>query len=1587
MPDPAIAIVGRACLFPGAWAPEQLWEIVAAGRDVTSAVPEGRWDVAPASVLCGPEGAPDRIPTDRGGYVTGFDARFDPAGFGTASVPLDSVDDHVRWVLHVARETVRDAGHEFAPAGTGAIFGNLSYPTASFTRLAGVEWLEHWGGPGAADRLGVAAPDPINRFMSGLPAEILVQALRLERGAFALDAACASSLYAIRLACDRLASGAADAMLAGAVCCADNLFVHQGYAALQALSRSGNSRPFGVHADGLLPAEGCGFVLLKRLQDAERAGDRIHGVIRSVGLSNDGGGSGLLAPSQAGQEAAMREAYARSGLDPADVAYVECHATGTLLEDATELASMRSVFGDQSAVVVGSLKANMGHLITAAGVAGLIKVLEAMRRETLPPHPRVGEIVREVTSSGLRLLAEPAPWQRGAAPRRAAVSAFGFGGNNAHLVVEEHVRHIVGIAVPDLPDQPEQPIAIVGVGIRLGTLSSRTEVLDALVTGSPTGRAASHVAMPLQGLTFPPRELEVTLGQHNMILSCAFDAVDETAALGDRTAVIIGIEADPDAARRGIRWRVSELAQQHGCEHDWLASAHAALGGPIDAAVTLGLMSNPPTNRISRQFDLSGPSFTVSSGESSGIDAIDLAVDALRRGEVDAALAGAVDLSVHPLHAHAAEALGAADLLPAADGAIVLVLKRLQDAEAAHDRIYATIGSATDAADLDVGTSAGADSTTRRFGASFAACGALNLAVAALCVHHRIRLSGAPWLAATPRHAAAVTGSRRRTIAEVVSALREPEAPGVRFSSFAADVESELLARLERGSTGGEGRFHAVLVAGSDEQLAERRRRACDLLWHGAPPGRGVHVSRRRPGGDLAFVFTAAGAAYAGMGAGLLRSLPELADHDENRALFDSALGWAFASEETGSPTPAQYLGGAAALSQIHTRLTREVLALRPAAMIGCSSGETMTLFAGGAWTDYPAMYRDLNASGIMDRELGGSFAALERRWGAAASWRCMHVGAPVEQVRAALAGEDRAHLAIINSPVHCVIAGEASAIARVVASIGAGRCLEIDYRFVCHVPEVEEVAAMWQAIHTRDVTPTPGIRFYATAVRGAYVPSREGTGRMLLAQALGTVDFAATIRAAYDDGARTFVEHGPQNACAGFIAETLRGREHLVVSLDCRGAGIEATLDAVAALAAAGVEMDLERLAGRVGSGRTVRTGPSMQLPVRWIPPVATAVRAPAAQPAPDTPLVERPRGLNRGKPERPELALPSRGSQTIVRTAARVQTPVVADGFAELTRVHTQVMQRLAGLHARYLGATEAGDGAAPVPRAHPRSSQEPIFDRAALLTHATGRISDVFGAAFRAQDNFRRQVRMPAPPLLLADRVMELDGESGPIWTGRIVTETDITSDAWYLHDGRMPAAWLIEAGQAALMLISFLGIDFINRGERVCRFLGCTTTFEGDLPRVGETMRCAVTIDDHHQIGETRLFSFHYDCTVGGRRCLMARDGRAGFFSDDELATASGVTWAAEEFEAVRRSPTRSTRSETDRDDLHARAPRGIRARTDVCMLRSRLHGDRGAYAECECSSWRPPAAHTRDLLGFRRWSLGPRLPGSRDRHLG
>ena len=681
-----IAIVGRGCVFPGALDPSALWDLIAGNRDAISPCPEGRWRIPGESVL---GDGPECSWTDRGGYVHGFSSVFDPSGFCIPASTIQAHDETVGWMLHTAREALRESGIDgpgSVPERTGAVVGLLGLPSENMARYAEEVWC------GRAD----PALSAGNRFASGLPAHLLKQALGFELDSFALDAACASSLYAIKLACDALHDGSADLMLAGGVNRADDLFLHIGFSTLKAISRTGMSRPFHSGADGLLPAEGAGFVALKRMADAEAAGDRILAVIRGIGISNDGRTAGLLTPSEEGQEQAMRQAYASAGLDPSAISLIECHATGTAVGDACEIRSTSRLFPGLRDVPIGSVKSNLGHPITAAGMAGLLKLIGAVEHGVRPATlhvTRTADAIGALSGSPFRLLVRNEPWDTPGV-RRAALSAFGFGGNNAHLILEEYRGR--GLR-PAPPPSPRTRVAVIGMGVTAGDAAGVEEFTRAVFRGEPRARRTGSIAVDRDRPGFPPSDLAAALPQQVLALQAASEALEGARAAGaQRTGVFVGMGCDAEVARYGFRWRTLGNRQTTPGEADSICP-------PLTAPAVIGRLANVVANRISSKYDLRGPSFAVMAEELSGVVALRLAERAVATGELDAAVVGAVDLSCEPVHETAVRGALPPERHAAGDAAVFLVLKRFEDA---GDDVLAVLDGAEPAAGFD-GASAG----------------------------------------------------------------------------------------------------------------------------------------------------------------------------------------------------------------------------------------------------------------------------------------------------------------------------------------------------------------------------------------------------------------------------------------------------------------------------------------------------------------------------------------------------------------------------------------------------------------------------------------------------------------------------------------------------------------------------------------------------------------------------------------------------------------------------------------------------------------------------------------------------------------
>jgi acyl transferase domain-containing protein/phosphopantetheinyl transferase len=455
----AVAIIGMACVFPKAPNVRAFWENILGKVDAIGDPPPN-WGAE--TVYDPTSSANDRIYCKRGGYL-GDLARFNPLAYGVMPRAVDGGEPEHFLALQVAHEALADAGYlerAFPRERTEVVLGRGTYVNRGITSVyqhalavnQTIEVLRTLLPDYPAERLEAlkrdlkaqlppfnseTAPSLAHSVMCGR----IANRLDLMGAAYTVDAACSSSLIAVEQGMTDLLNGKCDLVLAGGVQISTTFPITMVFCQLGALSRKGQSAPFSPEADGILLGEGIGMVVLKRRQDAERDGDRIYAAIKAVGVASDGRAMGVLAPRLEGEVLAMRRAYEAAGIAPDTIGLVEAHGTGTAVGDATELDALSRIFGTRTGQVptcaLGSVKSMIGHCIPAAGVAGLIKAALALYHKVLPPtlhatrNPKLAE-------SPLFLNSETRPWVHGAAaPRRAAVSAFGFGGINTHAILEE----------------------------------------------------------------------------------------------------------------------------------------------------------------------------------------------------------------------------------------------------------------------------------------------------------------------------------------------------------------------------------------------------------------------------------------------------------------------------------------------------------------------------------------------------------------------------------------------------------------------------------------------------------------------------------------------------------------------------------------------------------------------------------------------------------------------------------------------------------------------------------------------------------------------------------------------------------------------------------------------------------------------------------------------------------------------------------------------------------------------------------------------------------------------------------------------
>lgn len=775
-----IAVVGMACRLPGADNLEEYWQLLVNGRSAVVELPPDRLD---QSLYFDPrEGVLGKTYSKLGAILNSRE--FDRSRCPIPEALAQSVDNVHLLMCDVAASALRHAGYDpFAllirntgvyvgHAQGSTLGGDQTYATLieeaaeflretpQFQRLSPQnqahvlrELIERVRRPLPAR--GADAPD----VSASLVAGVISKAFDLTGPYLAINSACASSLQALLLGARALQLGRVEMAIVGGAsdCKSDSLVL---FSHARAMSATG-SRPFDSEADGLIVGEGYVAVVLKRLDRAVADGDRVWGLVRGIGVSSDGKGKSLWAPRKEGQVKAMQRAY-RGGIDMADVDYIEAHATATQLGDATELNTLTELFVRHfppgKRVPVTSVKANIGHTLETAGLAGVVKTLLAMHYQTIPPAINIRTLNPQIDwqRTPIYVPTSPTPWplHAGGKPRRAGVNAFGIGGLNMHVVLDEYTassRALVNGSTSPPPrtvqlDSPpaDGSVAVIGLGCVLPGAGNTAEFQQVVASCRdpkvpvPADRWNTELALrsnpELRGKSLtggfitnfeydwkrhklPPKQIAQADPLQFMLLEAADQALQdagyhEREFHRENTGVVVGTEFGGDFAfqlQLGLRLpelqrHIESLLQQQGLD---AAESSAAAAGYSQALLnkwpalideTGSFSTSSLASRIGKTWNLMGGAAAIDAGHTSGLAALSTSVDMLLAGDCDLMLCAAgqrrMGLPEYEILANngtLADADDAFSGLVPGEGVVVLLLKRLSDARRDGDRVHAVL--------------------------------------------------------------------------------------------------------------------------------------------------------------------------------------------------------------------------------------------------------------------------------------------------------------------------------------------------------------------------------------------------------------------------------------------------------------------------------------------------------------------------------------------------------------------------------------------------------------------------------------------------------------------------------------------------------------------------------------------------------------------------------------------------------------------------------------------------------------------------------------------------------------------------------
>ncbi|MGY6026525.1 SDR family oxidoreductase [Streptomyces spinosirectus] len=708
--DDPIAVVGMGLAVPGASSPEDFWRLLLEGDELFVEAPADRWDIA--RFHDEDRGAPDKTYQRRSGFITSFQPHERLEAEGPATAALDHTTLWLRHSLHQALETVRRRPEDRFSFCVGYTPDGSQHLEEAFVLRAALDTLAEDGDDAVEGPLGDAlrgrfhrGHDPSagylpHRVGEDAMAGILPPGTRLHM----VDTACSSSLYAMDLGVRDLLAGHSDV----AVCGGSFALAPSGsvlFAKLNGLSAGGAVRALDAGADGALFSDGAGLVVLKRLSRARADGDRVLGLLSAIGLSADGRGKAIYAPAPAGQELAVERALNRSGLAARDVDWIVAHATGTPAGDEAEFTGLHARYAGDRPTYVTSNKSLVGHSGWAAGVVSVIHALLALRHDTIPAQyrfERLPEALAELPGA-LRVPQEPVPWPaRPDRPRRVAVSGFGFGGTNAHLILtEDHASAARSGSPIALPAPVDDDLVVVGWSSRLpGDLDAAAVTAWAAGEGPAPEPSFGTVypVPPFQELRMPPPTARATDRTQLMLVRCMQQLDESVLEFCLKRRLTAGVVVGHTGATRNAllyktRAYLDEIAhavadaEEPAVTAKFLQRLEERATGLIAAPTEdsfPGEMPNVIAARLCNYFDLRGLSLTVDAGEASLLKAFDVAGLYLGFEEIDVALVAGVNGAALPGWNDVGER-------PAAEGAFLFVVTRRSLAEESGLPVLAVI--------------------------------------------------------------------------------------------------------------------------------------------------------------------------------------------------------------------------------------------------------------------------------------------------------------------------------------------------------------------------------------------------------------------------------------------------------------------------------------------------------------------------------------------------------------------------------------------------------------------------------------------------------------------------------------------------------------------------------------------------------------------------------------------------------------------------------------------------------------------------------------------------------------------------------